>query len=145
MALSFKPQSEDELKRGILLEDGDYDFEVLAAEDAVSAKGNPMIKLKLGVWNPAGKQQWVFDYILEAFPSKLRHFCDSVGLRARYEAGTLSSHDCQGRSGRCRIVIVQDKEGKYEDKNQVDDYLLRPARAIQAAGKQAEGEDDIPF
>lgn len=151
MALNFKAKTEEQIKKesNFLLEPGDYDFEVLVATEEVSDNGNPMLKLKLGVWRQDGKQQWVFDYLLESFPSKLRHFCDSVGLLSKYESGSLAAHDCNGRSGKCKIEIKKDKKGQYPDKNQVKDYISRPARPLVQKAEQAQSEaksdDDIPF
>lgn len=151
MALSFKPKGEDELKSYDLLKPGDYDFEVLTAEHQVSKKsGNPMIKLKLGVYRANGSQQFVWDYLIATMEAKLRHFCDTTGLLPKYQAGTLAPEDCEGRSGKCKIVVKEDKSGNgYPPKNEVKDYICRPAKPITPAQPPATEtqapEDDVPF
>jgi hypothetical protein len=150
MALSFKPKGEDELQTRDLLQPGEYDFEVLAAEHAVSKKtGNPMIKLKLGVWRPNGSQQFVWDYLIASMEAKLRHFCDTTGLLPKYQAGTLAPEDCVGRSGKVKIAISKDKDGQYPPKNEAKDYVCRPAKAIAPPQPQPSNshaiEDDVPF
>jgi hypothetical protein len=147
MAISFQPKSEDELKKTDLLEAGDYDFEVLSAEHAISQKsGNPMIKLKLGVYRPNGNQQWVWDYLIGSVEFKLRHFCDTTGLLGKYQSGTLTPEDCNGRSGKVRIAIDEDKSGKYPPKNTVKDYVCRPAKPITPpTASEPDPNDDVPF
>jgi len=146
MSLSFQPKGEDEIKKFDLLPPGDYDFEVLDAEHAVSKKtGAPMIKLKLGVYRPNGSQQFVWDYLVAAMEAKLRHFCDTTGLLPKYQAGTLAPHDCTGRSGKCKLVIREDKTGQYDPKNEVRDYICRPAKPITPSTPTDASEDDVPF
>lgn len=147
MALSFQPKSESEIREANLAPDGDYDFEVLSADDTVSKKGNPMISIKIGIYDGDRVRWHVYDYLLSLMEAKLRHFCDTTGLLARYEAGTLCGQDCVGRGGRCRIHIKAG-DGKYPAKNEVDDYVVRPAKPLAAAVPPKPNEppeDDVPF
>jgi hypothetical protein len=149
MALSFQPRTEEEIATAGLAPAGEYDFEVLQAEDAISKKnGNPMIKLKIGLYNGDRIRQHVYDYLLTSFESKLRHFCDTAGLLRLYENGSLSAEDCLGRTGRVRIE-QEPASGSYPAKNVVDDYVVRKAKPLAppaAAGtRPATGEDDVPF
>ena len=162
--MDFTPKSEADLRQPAPA--GTYDFEVLEADDDVSKSGNDMIKVVLGVFDPAtGNIKWrVFDYLLASMEAKLRHFCDSVGLLSKYENGTLQAGDCRGRSGKAKIIIEIDKEDKYPPKNVAKDYVCRPAKAlsapkpgaapapapapVQQAAAQAPGpysEADLPF
>lgn len=147
--MQFKPKTEDEIKMDGLAKDGDYDFEVLDAQDQTSKKGNAMIALKLGIYSGDAVRWHVYDYILEAMAHKLRHFCDSVGLLDKYQGGTLSASDCVGRAGKCRLVVQEDKKGQYPPKNSVDDYIQRPAKPLHVTPPQAKAQpgegDDIPF
>jgi len=150
MAITFQPKSEKELALGNLLQDGDYDFEVLFAKDSTSKKGNPMIELKLGVYDAKGQCHHIFDYLVGAMEAKLRHFADATGLLPQYQAGTLEASQTVGRTGRCRLIIRGDKNGVYADRNEVKDYILRPAKPLP--GTTAEiplpssgGDDDVPF
>jgi hypothetical protein len=128
MPIAFTPKSEKELNA--LAEPGDYDFEVLKAEDQTSKSGNPMIYLKLGIYNGDAMRWHISDYLVAAMEAKLRHFADTTGLLARYESGQLAAQDCVGRAGRVRLGIEQDKEGKYPDKSVVKDYCVRPAKPL---------------
>lgn len=152
MSLSFQPKSEKEIREAQLAPDGDYDFEVLKSEDATSKSGNPMIRLKLGIYNGDAMRWHVSDYLVAAMEAKLRHFADTTGLLARYESGQMSAQDCTGRAGRCRLAVEEDKEGKYPDKNTVKDYIVRPAKPLPGpkpaetpAVAAAADEDDVPF
>lgn len=150
--MNFTPKSAEELQLAELMPEGEYDFKVLSAEDAVSKKGNDMLKLKLAVY--VGQREYhVFDYLLEAMAFKLRHFCESTGLLDLYEDGILTADDCDGAAGIVEIEIEKPKEGsKYGPKNVVADYISRDAVRIESAPpkpKQTAQEpldvDDIPF
>lgn len=147
MAMNFQPKTEKQLTEERMAPDGDYDFQVLESSDEVSAKGNAMIKLKLGIFNGEALRWHVFDYLVPQMEVKLRHFCDCVGLLSDYESGRLSADLCRGRAGRCRIVVEEGK-GTYPDKNVVKDYILRKAKPLapptQAAQTPIEN-DDVPF
>lgn len=145
--MNFEPKSEKELREQNLAPEGEYDFEVLGAEDAISKRsGNPMIKLKVGLYSGEAIRHHVYDYLVPSMAHKLRHFCDSTGLLSKYEAGTLCADDCKGRAGKCRIKVTEDESGKYPDKNEVDDYLIRAVKplAAQDAAKPPP-DDDVPF
>lgn len=144
MGMSFKPKSEKDIQAEALAPAGTYDFDVLQATDEISkSSGNPMIKVKLGLYNEDGRiKHHVFDYLLASMEAKLRHFCDTVGLLAEYERGELSAEMCKGRSGRVKI-IVDDKDEAYPPKNAVRDYVIRPAKALQTE-PDTKDEDD-PF
>lgn len=136
MPLAFKPKTENELTA--LATVGQYEFQVLEAEDRESKSGNPMIYLKLGVFNGDAMRWHISDYLVTAMEAKLRHFADTTGLLARYESGQLAAQDCVGRAGRVKLGIEQDKEGKYPDKNVVKDYVLRPAKPLPGPVAAAE-------
>ena len=149
--MRFTPKSKEELEFENLLPKGEYDFEVVKAEDAVSKKGNEMIKLNLKVFNGDGFQ-FVTDYLMEAMAFKLRHFFETVGMIASYEAGTVDAADLVGCAGKVRIDI-EPASGDYASKNVVKDYV---SKAKKDAGKssfvsQAQEDDEadnnqqIPF
>lgn len=164
--MQFAPKSEQELKSENLFAEGDYDFEVLEAEETRSKKGNDMIKLKLNVLDRSGNSRWVYDYLLESMGFKLRHFCEGTGLLSKYDQGTLTARDCIGRSGICKLQ-VEDASGAYPAKNSVADYVVKaahvqrpaeqpanqgratqPARATAPAGEfpdQLPNDDYVPF
>lgn len=147
MALAFKPKTESELST--VAPAGQYEFQVLEAEDRESKSGNPMIYLKLGVFNGDAMRWHISDYLVTAMEAKLRHFADTAGLLARYESGQLAAQDCVGRAGRVKLGIEQDKDGKYPDKNVVKDYVLRPAKPlpgpVAADAPYPNEPSDTPF
>jgi hypothetical protein len=144
--MEFKPKSEKEIMESNLAPEGDYDFNILAAEDTVSKSKNAMIKVKLGLYSGESIRWHIFDYLVPAMEAKLRHFCDSVGLLSQYEAGTLCAEDCKGRAGKVRIIIKSDKSGQFPDKNEVKDYVLRAAKPLtKPEPKPVEEADDVPF
>ncbi|CAK0740994.1 DUF669 domain-containing protein [Gammaproteobacteria bacterium] len=146
MALDFTPQTEEELAEAGLLAKGEYPFEILFAEDKRSKKGNAMIEIKLCVFTNDGKTRKLTDYLLSAMAYKLRHFCDAVGLLPQYQNGSLCAADCGGRTGTCKVDIVPAKDG-YPPKNEVKDYLTRPAKPLEAKPEvnAAAEEDNLPF
>ncbi len=158
--MRFTPKSEHEIEAENLLPKGTYDFEVAKAEDGTSKRGNEMIKVALKVFAPNGGTPFVYDYLLEAFLSKLLNFCSCTGLMDRYSAGALTADDCWGKVGKVEIDI-EPASGKFKAKNVVVDYVRKddvnfdqtpmsgntrranlPTISQQAADMS---DDDIPF
>jgi len=144
MTMTFAPKSEKEVSESSCAPVGEYDFDVLNAEDAISKSDNPMIKVTIGLYIGDTVKNRIFDYLLPAMEAKLRHFCDTTGLLSRYESGQLEAADCIGRSGRVKIGI--EPAGQYPAKNVVKDYVCRPAKPLASnSAPNPESEDDIPF
>jgi len=139
--MRFSPLSEDELARASLLEPGVYPFEVISASEELSKAGNEMIRVKLNVFGPDGQNVHVFDYLMEKLQYKLRHFCEATGLLQKYEAGTLSEVDCEGKTGFVKIKI-DPANGSYSAKNSVQDYV-KPGDA-PAAPDAAPAAPEVP-
>lgn len=132
--MPFTPKNEDELQKDILLEPGDYDFEVIGAESSISKSGSPMLHLTIAVYSKDGAKNFIDDYIVD--PSsfspgraqsfvmrQLRHFCAATGLLKSYNQGLMPSpEECLGKSGRCKIGI-EDKNPQYAPRNVIRDYL----------------------
>lgn len=137
--MRFSPKTDKELAESNLLPAGEYDYEVISAEDAVSKSGNEMIKLKLRIFH-GESERTIFDYLMEAVPGKLKRFCDQNGMQSAYHNGTLTAEDCYGKLGRCQIGIEKDKSGNYPDRNGIKNY---PAQS-KASGDQPSDED-VPF
>lgn len=119
--MRFTPKTEQQIEEENLLPAGTYDFECVEAEEAVSKKGNEMIKVKLRVYRDDGSFIVLTDYLLEAFAKKLLHFCKAGGLMGVYEDGHLTTHHCKGVIGKA-VLDIQPAEGKYAAKNIVEDY-----------------------
>lgn len=149
--MRFQPKSEDEINAANLLAGGDYDFEVFAASEEVSTKGNDMVKLTLHIEGEEGRRHTVFDYLVgsDASMFKVRGFAVCVGLLPQYEMGEMSAESMIGRTGRCQIGI-DDKNKAYAPKNVVRMYH-KPVNGTAAAPVAAKGsapamvDDDIPF
>jgi hypothetical protein len=160
--MQFQPKTQEDIIREQrefaeknVLPKGEYDFEVMAAEDAVSKRtGKEMIKLTLKVWGLDGKERSVTDYLLGAMEHKLYHFAHATGLGEQYRDGGLEAIDCEGRSGRVKLKV--ESSDQYGTKNAVVDYVAEkpkeaaPAPALKAKPPvdpdlDAPEEDDIPF
>lgn len=145
--MDFKPKTEKEIEEEALFPAGEYDFDVLTAEDTVSkSSGNSMIHVKIGVY--VGSQiRRIDDYLLPSMSAKLRHFCDTTGLLAKYESGTLEAADCFGRAGRVKISVDPAKD-QYPAKNAVKDYICRQAKPLPTPAEKKVGfapGEDAPF
>lgn len=167
--MQFTPITEADEKGArefTLLPDGDYDFEVLTAEEKYSAKGDCYIWLKLGVWDVAGRQQWVFASLLsiDSMLWKLRHFAQSVGIEKDYESGNINPINLIKLTGKCKIHSKKDLKGVL--RNDVKDYIprvskpasfsdalkkginppvIQQAPPVQPAMQVVDGDDDVPF
>ena len=123
--MRITPRTEAEIQSENLFPPGEFDFEILEAEETTSKAGNEMIRLKLKVFSESGNFIIISDYLLESVAYKLRHACEAVGMVERYESGKLDAMDFQGKSGRLKLRI--DKSDNYPDKNGVKDYIARDA------------------
>ncbi len=144
--MNFTPKNENELSN--LLPDGEYDFEVIDAQDKKSQKsGADMIMLKIAIWQGDRISCYLFDYLLESVAFKLRHCCDACGLLDKYQSGSLDATQFIGRTGKAKIIIQKDKTGQYPDKNAIKDYCLRPMKPVnsQQQHNQQPKDDDLPF
>jgi hypothetical protein len=150
---NFEPKTEEELTD--LLEEGDGDFEVTAAEAQTSKNGNPMIKLSLKVWDKKGDQKFVYDYLIlngsKFSMRKIKHFCESCGMEEFYNSGKFSAKDCVGRSGKCVIGIEKGTVEYPNDKNVIRNYLAHSNSTNEGLTSKNNGaeapdfDDNIPF
>lgn len=146
----FKYEPKEEKDLIDLLEEGEGNYEVASAKFKKSHSGNPMIELVLKVWDKAGNQGTIFDYLLLNDKNfslrKIRHFWVSCGEPEIYERGGFNASDCENRGGKLIITIQKDKTGKYPDKNAVADYVASNGgeKKQQQAGEPLV-DDDIPF
>lgn len=141
MSFSFKPQTEEEVLN--LFKEGIYNFKVKAAEDKISQAGNPMIKLTLMVWDNAGNERYVVDYLMEKLMYKVKHFCDAVGLEKKYAAGAFEASDCINKTAQCKLRI-EESDG-YLPQNRVQDYLKGEEKAKKEEEPVFDNDADLPF
>ena len=162
--MKFTPKTEDELraeaeKRGAW-SPGVYDAEIISATEKVSAAGNEMIELLLNVYHPDdGAQRQVKDWLVSvpggAF--KVRHCCESAGLSADYDAGSLDAWKLESKPVKVKLKVetFQTDDGPRQT-NKVADYVASavpaapraPARQpapASAAPARRDFDDDIPF
>src|SRR5271156_656258 len=126
--MRFNPKTKEELDTLNLMKPGIYNFSVVNAEDATSKNGNEMIKLNLEVYDMSTNTNgFIFDYILEAMPTKLYAFCHATGMGHHYSNGTLRAQDCIGKSAALELTVQKGKDnpngGSYPDKNEVKRYF----------------------
>lgn len=131
--MNFKAKTEKEIQENNLLREGEYNFDVLTGTDEISKNsGNPMIKIKIGIYINGKIKFSLFDYLTAGMEAKLRHFCDTVGLLSEYEKGVLTGDMLSGRSGKCKIAI--EKNDDYPPRNFVKDYVCRAAKPLATSG-----------
>lgn len=155
--MRFTPKTKEELEFENLLPKGEYDFEVVKSEDAISKKsGAEMIKVNLKVFHDKGFQ-FITDYLMEAMAFKLRHFFETVGMIDAYNAGSIQAADLVGACGKVQLDIKPAND-QFPAKNAVKDYGSKAKKADQSvkgplmnAGPKMPIEDDgdpdgkIPF
>lgn len=153
--MKFTPVTED-ITVPSLLSEGVYEFVIVESENCVSKSGNEMIKIKLLIKHE-GHNHFIYDYLLEAMPYKLRHFAEVTGLFDKYEHGEINDQDSIQKSGHVEIIVQKGKPnpngGDYPDRNAVKDYLKKSLSAgtanttpVQSSEKfVSELDDDIPF
>lgn len=128
-----------------LLPPGNYNFEVISVNDKPSSAGNPMLTLKLRVWDGAGKEHYLTDWLV-ATPEaafKIKQFWECVGFPEKYEQGEVNLHEFPGLQGELKSGIKPDKQGV--DQARVVTYLTgKPANKPQIADDFKE-DKDIPF
>ena len=132
---------------------GNYDFEVMAAEEKVSKSGNEMIELRLRVYDAAGNSQTIWDYLLDNIAYKIAHACETMGLADQYAVGELHAEDFIGKTGKL-VLYIRKAENGYAEKNAVADYVNSKATATRSgpdprkpipAGGGTDLADEIPF
>lgn len=152
MSYSFMPMTDEEIDALSLVEEGEYDFNVLKSTRKTSKAGNPMAELHIQYWDKEGKQHTLFDYLVFSQIGlnikRIKNFCDAVGLTEQYKQGQIPE-ELQGLSGKCQIGIkdAQPKEGGgfYPKKNIVLDYIKITKSQHQVSIKESFIDDKVPF
>ena len=158
--MQFNSKSREDLAKASLTPPGEYDFEIMRAEETTSKAGNAMIKLKLRVFVENGEIH-VYDYLVAGgMEYKLANFCDAIGRSEDYDAGNIKADSLEGCGGKLKLVIeeaVKDEdtgEVKWPAKNAVKTYIAgkkgqekMAERRVKTAPKAAVKTDDeeIPF
>lgn len=125
-----------------LLDEGQYEAVVVAAEDQTSKKGNEMIALQLKVYTKDGRERKVRDWILEAFAVKLRHFAVAAGLEEQYMLGKLDAAMC--KDAHVLVDIEVEDTDDYGPQNKVKDYWpWQGKERPKPSGSEVGGYDDV--
>ena len=154
--MKFNPMSEQEANSGLCLPTGEYDFEIIKAEETNSkSSGLGMFALELRVIGDDGVERRVRDYVMTEGKAAYRLRQCAVGcmLLEQYNAGELTGFDFEGRTGRVRLGI--EKSEQYGDRNRVMSYV-QPGREASADRPRtpsrvrervpaADLDDEIPF
>lgn len=134
--MQVTPKTEEQVQP-LVLPAGEYDAFTRTAKDKVSKSDNEMIELMLSVWDGQGNETMVFDYLLDAMPLKLRHFCIAAGIEEAYQAGELTAELCQEHNVRVKLKI-DEGSGAWPRSNKVVDYLAPAAASPAEAGHRRE-------
>lgn len=147
--MKVQPKSESEIKTFDLLPDGVYPFTVLNSDEVASKseknKGRMMFAVKLNVHGANGDRH-VYSYFSDWFSEwLLRHFADTTGQLAAYEAGELDGKNgaFQGKTG--FVKIKTEPAGKYPAKNVVEDYIVKGDAKPASPNTPSDEKDDVPF
>ena len=124
-----------------LIQDGEYDAQIMNAEETVSRQQKPMMKLGVKVW-AHGDTFAIVDYA--PIPKglwKIRQICEALGLLATFETGHLDERILEGKHVRVFVKTRKDETGKYPDQNVITKYIAPAA----TGGLPAGADEDMPF
>lgn len=129
--MKFRPLDQEIKNEFVPLSPGEATFEIKEAEDAISTKGDPMLKLVLKCKDIKGNQGRVWENILgtEMWDWKIRHLLKSIGKFNLYANGDIDPFDLIGSTGK---VLLKSKEYQGKLSCVVQDFLF------------TEVESDIP-
>ena len=158
--MQFDPKDVSEQPERKLIAEGEYDFEVIDAENTVfesDGEEHKQIKLKLRIFCDEGTivlNTWVGYPVNKLW--RLRDFCRCVGLVKAWESGEVTPDDCVGKAGECVVGIWKERNTirKFlqENHSEANDPAGRTSKGVKAtAGKfysdidEAAKEEDFPF
>tara|TARA_R100001443_G_scaffold5858_5_gene14678 strand:+ start:6965 stop:7393 length:429 start_codon:yes stop_codon:yes gene_type:complete len=129
-----------------LVPEGEYDFEIVHAEDSVSNFGLQQMFFKFRVFLADGNTALIHQYIDENHLYQLKHLCNSIGCIEFWNDGDCDPGDMFNKSGRGFLGTYDKKDGT---KRNTFKRFLEPEEAskkkLEDDIKKVEGDDDIPF
>jgi hypothetical protein len=142
--------SEAKDKTFICLPEGEYEAEIMTAENKVSkSSGNPMIELQLNCHATDGNTVRVFDYIANPRSLwKLKSICRCCGMD--FDDGIIDEQLLVGKRMTVKLK-VRAATDEYSEKNEVVAYLegissTTPTQATESDTlKTAAVNDDFDF
>lgn len=153
MSFTYPVLTDEQIQSMNLVDDGEYDFEVVSATEKMSKAGNNQIEINIKIWDNKGVQRSLRDYLVatENMAYKVKHFCESTGLE--YGKGNMDTFQLIGRSGKCIVIKQQGQEkpmgGRYPDKSVIKDYIkIGEGSSTVSSPKPVTApafNDDLPF
>lgn len=149
--MNYKPASQKEVNEARLIPAGEYDFEIIKAEEKSSKeKGRPMLIVnhKVFVGDSFRFLNRMFMLDDDSFGS-LRNLCECCDLLPQYESGKLERADFQGKAGRLKVKVGYD-DYRGEDVNKITKYIVPKAESTTAQpgpddlAREAEDADFVP-
>ena len=151
--MSFEYNPKEVKSEYALLANGEYECEIVDAEETVSKAGNDMIKLVLCIYGNDGEQVRVYDYIVNPNTIyKLKSICRCCGIEFD---GILDEQLLIGRRMRVLTKIEPERtvEGKtYAERNSIVKYVSGLGKKptdidpLVADDKDVKPlPDDVPF
>ena len=139
----------DSIKKDWLIPEGDYEFEIIEAEDQNDQwEGKPQMFIKCRVFLDDGNTVQISQFIRQARAFLVDQLARSVGLIAEADAGEVDAEDLLNKTGRGYIHKYKKQSG--QERNEFNKFH-RPAASdvdenkLEKDIKEAEKEDDIPF
>jgi len=121
---------------------GEYEAEVIEADQMVSKAGNDMIRLNLVVTNDKGGTTRIYDYIV--IPNtlfKLKSICRCLSIEFD---GTLDEQILVDQRMKVKVGIEKGDD-KYPAKNRIDRYIDGIGSNSTPVETPTIPKDDIPF
>jgi len=107
-----------------LLPEGEYEFEVVHADEKTSTQGNDMMVLKLKAGSN-GTTRIVTDYIVAKQVRKVRMVAKACDLLDLFESGEILAEHFIGRKGRVKLRVEKSTHPDYPDRNVVSGYVAK--------------------
>lgn len=101
--------------------EGDYAAVLELVEDKVSKAGNDMQVWTIRIYNDAGNERTIKEYVTASSAFKLRQLAGALGKNAEFKAGKFQADDHIG-SGFTAGIIIEAGGGEYDDQNKIGKY-----------------------
>lgn len=119
-------ENDSDFPERLLLEPGDYNFQVLDLEKTYASSGAPMAKLTIKVYDDENRATNVWDNLVlqRNCEWKLSQFFRSIGQKKRGERIDMDWTKVEGAKGRCKIdkTSYTNNKGNEVEKNEIVKY-----------------------
>lgn len=140
----FQYKSEAELikeqeEKQILAAEGVADFSIVKVDEKISENGNPMLSLRLRVWDSEGKEAVILDAITNTAAWKISQLCKAIDQEGLYKQSEFDPTVLIEEGGKLKI-----KHEVYKGKKRakVVEYLLPTKKQDKTVEIE---EDDLPY